>query len=1087
MTKKLILLILALPLFLMICLFTATSGVSLAIDIPVSDIEVLGEDIVYMNMDEVDEKYLLEYAIYPTNAANKKISLSYKAIEIDGEEQPMAKLDYDEETGYLRPLAPGMVEVIVTTVNGGFTDSLVVVVETKELISIDVNLPQNAVFDEVLGMEKLELKPGATMKINNVFNPVTASNLLVIYESSDPNVATVGRNGVVQARKPGTAIITVTSRANEYITHSFAVEVPKPDSLITIYETDVRCIDDFDSIDFIINTDEDYNLSYKVVDANGNAVDASEYFGIRFRNDQLTYVFNDYFGTVTVDITITTATETETVRCKFTRIRQAEDGALSIYFDREVYDIYAQQTEIYCELIPQDESVIISAVADNGNVTVGTIVGEDSIYYIELFGKKAGVSTVTVYAKDVYTGETVAEQSITVVIKPSEMMTNPKTNGIERSHTIGQYNADGSLYNYKLEYTTGNNIIGEGFYENVTWISNHSAVSVDSEGRIVFAEDSVFEQLHAEKGSNEPPFVTFTAQFSYGGITVSSRPIVIRCVYNGYNAFSYADLVKLTKEEKIVVLQNDIVNDFGVDVTKSSNLDAEKKSDRNIVLLPESELYTLMESSYDTTWYENYNKDKPESEKKSTKIKVLIQFKNDVYGNGHKISADNVVAYGQDKQYNPQPTLESYAIFRGPLSFVELAQGASVAAQDNVSFAVYENVTLNNIVLLSREMGGMVDPTTGQEKLDLQSLHYAGTTVEVFGDNVTIEYSRIRNGRNVIRAFGYPEKENADKNIHLYIRNSVLSEARDFIMRIGSNDFVQEFYKETSTEADLNNESKRSPYLPDGDKTDKIDYSTRLNYYRLSDDEKAKYDEQFIRTYVNIHNSVLYNPGIFAIGMDAHFAGSVLANGDRFSSLAQDMKYWYNLAKTSYGAKLTLTGDVRFYCWKELDKIDSSSLIEVADSFNIANGVLTADNLRFDIPSVVRDVVYGNQRFTNVLYNAEVNNKLLGGSTWQDILNGKSQDEKTKIEQNQMVHAGIAFFGGGKNYSVLDASGYENYAFNPYEISLAQAGKSGLELAAGYESFYFYLYDGTTKGFLPEHQQALLDNENEAYSCLYKD
>lgn len=1086
MTKKLILLILALPLFLMICLFTATSGVSLAIDIPVSDIEVLGEDIVYMNMDEIDDKYLLEYAIYPTNAANKKVSLSYKAIEIDGIEQPVAKLEYDEETGYLRPLAPGMVEVIVTTVNGGFTDSFVVVVETKELISIDVDLPQNAIFDEVLGMEKLELKPGETIKIKNIFNPVTASNLLVTYESSDTSVATVSRSGIVQARKPGTAVITVTSRANGYITHSFAIDVPKPDSLITIYEKDVKSIEDFDNIDFIVNTEEDYKLSYKVVDADGNAIDASEYFGIRFRNDQLTYVFNDYFGTVNVDITITTATETETIRCTFTRIRQAEDGDLTIFFDQDVYDIYAQQAEIYCELMPQDESVVISAVADNGNVIIGSIIGEDSIYSIELIGKKAGVSTITVYAKDVYTGETVSEKTITVVIKPSEMMTVPESNGIERSHTIGQYNADGSLYNYKLEYTMGNNIIGKGFVENVTWISNHPAVSVDSEGRIIFAEDSVFEQLYAEKGSEEPPFVTFTAQFSYGGVTVSSRSIKIRCVYNGYNAFSYADLVKLTKDEKIVVLQNNIVNDFGVDTTKSSNLDAEKKSDRNIVLLPESELYTLMESSYDTTWYENYNKDKPESEKKSTKIKVLIQFKNDVYGNGYTISADNVVAYGQDKQYNPQPSLESYAIFRGPLNFVELAQGASVAAQDNISFAVYENVTLNNIELLSREMGGMVDSATGQQKMDLQSLHYAGTTVEIFGNNVTIEYSRIRNGRNVIRAFGYAEKEKADQEIHVYIRNSVLSEARDFIMRIGTNCFVQEYYKGISTEADLNDESKRSPYLPDEDKTDNIDYSTRLNYYRLSDEEKAKYDEQFIKTHINIHNSVLYNPGIFAIGMDAHFAGSVLANGNSFSGLAQDMKYWYNLAKTSYGAKLTLTGDVRFYCWKELDKIDSSSLIEVADSFNLAGGAITAANLRFDIPPVVRDVVYNNQRFTNVLYNSDVNNQLLSGKTWGDVLTGKTNDEKTAIEQKQMVHAGIAFFGGGKNYSVLDASGYENYAFNPYEISLKQAGKSGLELAAGYESFYFYLYDGTTKGFLPEHQQALLDNEDEAYSCLYK-
>ena len=81
MTKKLILLILALPLFLMICLFTATSGVSLAVPISVSGIELLSDSTVYMNLDNPNEKHLVEYAVYPTNAANKDVSISYLPLE----------------------------------------------------------------------------------------------------------------------------------------------------------------------------------------------------------------------------------------------------------------------------------------------------------------------------------------------------------------------------------------------------------------------------------------------------------------------------------------------------------------------------------------------------------------------------------------------------------------------------------------------------------------------------------------------------------------------------------------------------------------------------------------------------------------------------------------------------------------------------------------------------------------------------------------------------------------------------------------------------------------------------------------------
>ena len=52
MNKKIILLLLILPLFLMVSLFAATRTVSLAVEVPVSGIEILGDRIVYLDLDQ---------------------------------------------------------------------------------------------------------------------------------------------------------------------------------------------------------------------------------------------------------------------------------------------------------------------------------------------------------------------------------------------------------------------------------------------------------------------------------------------------------------------------------------------------------------------------------------------------------------------------------------------------------------------------------------------------------------------------------------------------------------------------------------------------------------------------------------------------------------------------------------------------------------------------------------------------------------------------------------------------------------------------------------------------------------------------
>ena len=200
---------------------------------------------------------------------------------------------------------------------------------------------------------------------------------------------------------------------------------------------------------------------------------------------------------------------------------------------------------------------------------------------------------------------------------------------------------------------------------------------------------------------------------------------------------------------------------------------------------------------------------------------------NDIYGNGYMINAHNI-AYGLDN--NGQ--LSNDALFKGPLNFVSMSEGEggliSVKAQDNIAFAVYENVKLSNLELKSCNL---LADSKGQ--YDLTDLNYVGTTVEVFGDNVTIEYSRISNGRNTLRIFG--DYDDPNKVINTYINNSVLSSARDFIIRMGSNSF--EFNPEVA-----------SPRLPNDTG---IKFPVYQNYYQMTKEQKQEYDEKFIKTFVN--------------------------------------------------------------------------------------------------------------------------------------------------------------------------------------------------------------------------------------------
>ena len=591
----------------------------------------------------------------------------------------------------------------------------------------------------------------------------------------------------------------------------------------------------------------------------------------------------------------------------------------------------------------------------NDNITARKMNG-----MVLISANSVGVTDLTISAGGKYVTKT-------IVIKPESLTITQSGNtyGIENIYTIGRTNVNGEVTKTVLGLSCAKQ--GVGFSENVTWSSSSENATIKN-GEITLAQGSGVE------------VVTFTAEFF--GVKATFD---VRCVYNGVNVSNYADLHAATKAKKIIVLGSDIAFPTNVSEIK----------------------YETVHTTYDDTYYKNIGK------QDQAIIKVLLQFKNDLYGNGYEINAHNATLGLLDATGN----LTSNSIFKGPLDFVALTESGITAAsfkgQDNVCFGIYEGVTVNNVILKGANIEN-----------DLTELNYAGTTVEVFGDNVNIEYSRIMNGRTVLRVFG--DEVDANKVINVNVKNSVLSGAREFIIRMGSNAFVN------------GTSSNASPYIGE-----------QLNLIGIKNgsvQKPANYEDDYIKTFVTLENCVLKDAGIFAIGIDAHFAGTALQNASGYVSVFAGFASWYDLAKTSYGAKLTFNGEVKMYNWIKAENIDSSTIIDINEQLL---GEEFTKMLKFDIGALI------------------------------EIAANKYP---TVITNDGYVHAGIVFFGGGKNYGLFEDN--TNLNLESFEVSLYDIDKGSLGKAAGFENFYFNIYDRSTTGITPEMQNNM--SEADMYACIYK-
>lgn len=497
--------------------------------------------------------------------------------------------------------------------------------------------------------------------------------------------------------------------------------------------------------------------------------------------------------------------------------------------------------------------------------------------------------------------------------------------------------------------------------------------------------------------------VTLTASWQANesfGTNVGAK-IEVTVIKEGVEVKTSPELYAAANAGKKVVLAGNIL--LGTD-----------ESGNPLSVSEREKLFMEINSTYNTEYYRNQGLE--------GKVKAALELKNDVYGNGYTLNAE-LLAAATDGTGKP-------VFFRGPLDFVRFGQVASVAAQDNICFLVRtDGVKLHNLTLL----GCGDDLLMGEEGYDLTRLNLVGTVLEV-NASMSLLNCRVRNGRTAVRVYGGNRsgekyfcetlEELGDRaeqeRIGVLIEGSILSQAREFLLKIGTNAALRSNAEEA--EPDLYAENG-TPLRPQTN-----DYAEDEAFYR-----------RYVFTDVTLKDSVLETSGFFTIGVESNFSGDLLQAGGEEGGLK--FEGWQGTGGTSFAGILRLKGDVRLYDWKELKLIDSSTLIETE-----------LPELKLDIAAMLEFVT---RRYPE---------------KYGEILDGGC------------VHGGIAFYGGGKNYSQLDrkemnsAEDLKEYRVNISVLGEAEGGTGYLgqilPSAAGTQDFRFYLFGKDGENSLQKHKDA---------------
>lgn len=696
------------------------------------------------------------------------------------------------------------------------------------------------------------------------------------------------------------------------------------------------------------------------------------------------------------------------------------------------------------------------------------IYGNSSELAVE--AKKAGKVTVSVTIKYLDNVQTTSKE-VEIVETYEGLDFLEKPNGITNYIAVGRDNyQDGSLVSSERIFEM---IFGEGVKipqdQLIFYLVDPST------GKLVEKLDQVAEiidgKLYINNALTEAQVVTLKAiskgNYELGYTGNENYASILLMLVPGINVNTYEGLMYASRNKLPIVLTSNVLIGQKVEyLDGNGNVDPELSKKAAEILKSE---VGQMKTSSDWTYYKNLGVAHPE-------VNYCYEITNDIYGNGYVLDTQNITTVLDPASFTPIPGV---SVFNGPLSLVELEKdsqaNASVKAQDNISFLIREsNIRLDNVTLQGCTDDFLYEQVDGQNYVELNHLNYLGTTLDIIGDNIDITNCRIKNGRNVIRMYGAPNSDDPDSvtPVHIRMESTIVSLGREFLVKIGTNQFVRGTLPSGAiSNNNLGGNSWQqvldavSPSLSLNGKTYKpSNTESNTEIYEQLNAQDEEFVNHFVKTFVTIKNCVLTNCGFFSIGLESQFSGPCL-DGLQYSTYKFKERGWDNIAGTSYPAMLTLQGDVRMYDWKEVDGIDSSTLIE-------------GNIFKFDVKGLFNFLV--NER-------AEEYGNLL-----------------IEVGDKVYVHGGLVFYGGGKNYHMinnqLDASSSFPTADKAYFVSMIEftgedfitsdyvssdfsALYKALPYASGNAPFKFYIYDNRETSLTYQQQQLDLSS-GKAYEIV---
>lgn len=979
MKKKIIALIMIIPIVFLIALFSVGKAAGVYADIPVTGIQITTQnEDGFIDVDVADYDPIAFLAqVQPVNARNQKYSLEISGV--GGDEAPDG---FEIIDGKLHIDNVGKVKITAISAEKGFKDSVIVSAYSTKVLRIYPKVNGEKIASDVVSIDggenvfSAELYPENLSGETRIFEEIGGNHILKL------NAVT----GVAQALFSGETQVRITCpEGREGLEKVLTVKVNV----------------DTDSTGFAVNG----KSSGAKVTVKNNATTTKLF--VESKNDSLE------ISDLTLPEGVTASGIERISENKF---------VLTLSFDKEFSDEAISgkvgATDFYLEFaeynldvrtsyydgegdeIKQKNNTKVTYVAysesdDDADVKFEIIDGADVItleqhgQFATITATKRGDAKIKITAE--HDGKVIKEIEKTIRVVPNvysmEFADSAKEYGIENILTIGGKNHKGRPDTRTIFVRVRTEAGAETFtdeFMNVAFSDDNSlfsckaqtATNADAVSAEIRATGTGLTTLNAElKNYNQ-----------YFGTNICAK-IRLRAVKDGRNVGNYEELKTVTEAGHIVVLTSDVM--LGVKKDGTAMTEDELKKDVKKFI-----------TTYDKTYLEN--------SKENQYVQYLVEFKNHVYGNGFEINADK---FTQCKDATGLPK-----IFKGPLNFVAISS-ASVKGQDNVSFLVRtDDVLINNVVLK-----GCSDDSLLEEdgQFNLSKLNYVGTTLEI-AKSAKLLNSRVSNGRTVVRIFaggstmGSPVVEDKsafnvqDEKINVHIESCVLSNAREFILKIGSNRALKQVTEKQRYLLDANG-NKYSPY-DESNKTDKY------------------FNDNYLINDVTLKNSVLDTSGLFSVGMETHFSGGMLYDG--FSET------WKGCAATSYASALRIVGDVKMLDWKNLSNVDSSTLIEVTGDAN--------QLLSMNVAEMMKEVAKVEEKCRDIILN-------VGGTEY--------------------VHGGIAFYGGGYNYSYLDLTraNDETKQFGVYDVNIGvlenskdenirNQGKT-LPLAAGEGDFRFYLYN----------------------------